>query len=328
VVFALLVALCLLLIASSQTPAVQDVRRGVNFALAPIKEALAEGTRSVTDVVAALGEIDRLRQENRDLADRVDQLEDQIAQLTAVRAENERLSRLLKTRATLDRETVAAEVVTRESSQYERVVTLDRGEEAGIELGDAVLSEGGALAGTVVQVGRSHSTARLVSDTRSLVIGIDAATRATGEVRGRLSAPLAMGNVPATDKVEVGDLVVTAGLNIGREFRSFYPRGLLIGQIVDVLKDPGAIVQTVLVEPAASLEHLETVLVITDYQAPVLPDIEATSPSVGEGGPDEGAFDEVLVDDEAAVPSDEPASGGAEEPTRRPRSRRGVAPTP
>jgi rod shape-determining protein MreC len=321
IVFVLLVASCLLLLSVSRTGPVESVREGVNFAVAPIQGALADAARSVRALASAVGEIERLRRENADYAGRLHDLEQEIAQLESVRVDNDRLSELLETRATLDRETVVAQVVAREATQFERNVTLDRGADAGIEIGDAVLSEGGALAGTIVEVGRSHATARLLSDTRSLVIGIDVASRATGEITGRLSAPLAMGNIPVTDAVAVDDLVITAGLNLGRAARSFYPRGLLVGRVVDVLSDPGAIVQTALLQPAADLDHLERVLVIIDYEPPsIAPPLE--EPEQGFIDLPEDAGDGPVIDEIVQLGPD-PA-----EPTRKPRARRSEEPSP
>jgi rod shape-determining protein MreC len=274
VTFALLVAACLMLLAVGRSAPAQELRRGVNFALAPVQDALSNATRSLTSVLGAVTEIDQLRRDNLALTAHVDELEDEVSQLQAVREENARLARLLRTQRTLDRETVAAQVIARQVSQFERGITLDRGTEAGIELGHAVLSDGGALAGSVVEVGDGYAAVRLLSDTRTLVIGRDATTRATGEVIGRLSAPLAMANIPVTEEVSVGDQVVTAGLSLGRRFRSYYPPGLLIGRIVDVQQEPGSIVQTALVEPAAELDRLEHVLVVTDYSAPRPPATE------------------------------------------------------
>ena len=271
VTFAILVAACLMLLAVGRSAPAEELRSGVNFALAPIRETLADSTRSLADVIGAITEIDQMRRENLDMSARLEELQQEVAQLEAVRAENLRLNRLLKTQRTLDRQTVAAQVIGRQVTQFERVITLDRGEEAGIELHDAVLSEGGALAGTVVEVGQGYSSVRLLNDTRSLVIGLDVKSRATGEITGRLSAPLAMGNIPITNDIAVGDQVVTAGIDMGRRFRSFYPKGLLIGDVVDVQHDPGAIVQTALVQPAAELDTIEEVLVITDYAAPQPP---------------------------------------------------------
>jgi rod shape-determining protein MreC len=268
ITFIVLLALCLVMLAISGSGPVQELRRGVNFAVSPVQDTLSESTRSVTDVLGALGEIDRLRHENRDLQARVDELEDELATMESVQAENARLSRILKTQRSLERETVAARVTGRHSSQFERVITLDKGEEAGIIKGAPVLSPGGALAGAITEVGPGYASVQLISDTRSLVIGLVNRTRATGEVIGRLSSPLAMSNIPITDEVAAGDRIVTAGINLGRRFRSFYPKGLPIGRVVGVEQEPGSIVQTALLQSAADLEHLETVLVITDFKPP------------------------------------------------------------
>lgn len=269
IAFVVLVIACLGLVAVSDSGPVRELRRGIGFAFAPVQGSLSDATRSVTRVFGALAEIDSLRHENVALRSRVDVLEDEIALLESVRDENERLAALLKTDKALGRATVAAEVTVRHASQFERVVTLDRGDEAGIEVGDPVVSEGGALVGSVIDVGQGHSTVQLINDTRSLVTGLDSRTRATGDVVGRLAAPLAMGKIPVTERIEVGDAVVTAGLDLGRRFRSSYPKNLPIGRVVDVQQEPGEIVQTALVEPAADLDRLELVLVITDHKGPV-----------------------------------------------------------
>lgn len=267
-IFVVLVGICLVLLVVSDSGPVLELRRGVNFAAAPVQGTLADGTRSITRILGAFGEIDTLRRENVTLQGRVDALEDEVAVLETAREQNDRLNRVLKTKGVLDNKTVAAQVIRRQSSQFERGLTIDRGQKVGISVGDPVLSEGGALAGSITDVGEGFSTVQLINDTRSLVIGLDRRSRATGEVVGRLAAPLAMENVTVTDTVEIGDVVITAGIDLGKRFKSLYPKGLPIGRVVAVENEPGSIVQTALVEPAADLDGLEIVLVITDHKSP------------------------------------------------------------
>ena len=200
IVFAGLVATCLVMLLVSNSGPVQELRRGVNFAVAPVQGSLAEGTRSLTEVLGAFGEIDALRRENIDLRDSVQQLQDQVAAFESMVEENKRLTRLLEVRDRVPQATVAAGVIGRQATQFERVLTIDRGSASGIRQGAPVLSEGGALAGRISEVGENWAAVMLISDTRSLVIGLDSRTRATGEVTGRLSAPLAMANIPRTDR--------------------------------------------------------------------------------------------------------------------------------
>jgi len=268
IVFVVLVGLCLAMLVVSGSAPVQELRRGVIFAVSPVQDALADSTRSVTSVLGAFGEIDTLRREKQDLQSAVDQLQDELAGLEAVRDENKRLAKLLKTKDRLDHEVTVAGVTSRHSTQFERVITIDSGSEAGIVEGAPVLSEGGALAGKVTEVGDGWAQVMLINDTRALVTGLDSRTRATGEVTGRLSSPLAMSNIPITDKVSVNDRIVTAGIDLGKRFRSFYPKNIPIGRVMDVQQEPGSIVQTALVQPSADLDRIEDVLVLTDFKPP------------------------------------------------------------
>jgi rod shape-determining protein MreC len=307
IVFAGLVAVCLVLIAVSRTTPVQELRRGLTFAVAPVQDTLVEGTRSVTDVLGAFGEIESLRRENLDLLATVRMLEEQVASLESVSDTNRRLSRLLEVRDRVEFKTVVAGVISRQATQFERVLTIDHGSESGIRDGAPVLSEGGALAGRVIDVGEGWASVMLISDTRSLVIGLDSRTRATGEVTGRLSAPLAMANIPRTEGIEVNDRVVTAGLSVGRRFQSAFPRGLPIGRVVDVQAEPGAIVQTALVQPTADLEHIEDVLVLADYGSRRR-DQDDASPAPDDAEVEEAAADAAGAADSAQVEGD---GGGA-----------------
>jgi rod shape-determining protein MreC len=268
VVFVLLVTVCLAMLVVSGSGPVQELRRGVHYAIAPVQGSLSDGTRAVTSVLGAFGEIDSLRRENLDLQAAVQQLEDQLAGLEAVALENARLARLLDIRDRLGYATTVAGVTGRQTTQFERVLTIDRGSDAGISEGAPVLSEGGALAGQVIDVGEGWASVMLISDTRSLLTGLDSRTRATGEVKGRLSAPLAMSNIPVTDKIAVNDRIVTAGIDLGKRFRSLFPKNIPIGRVVDVQQEPGSIVQTALLQPSADLDRIEDVLVLTDLRLP------------------------------------------------------------
>jgi len=286
VTYVMLIAASLLLLAFSDSRPLRDLRGGVNFALAPVQEALSGAARSVGSLFTAVAEIDQLRHDNKALTQRVSELEQANLQIPVMIIENQRQAALLKTKSSFDHKTVAATVIYSDSTGAERVITLDKGSDAGIILNATVLSPGGALAGQVQEVGRNYATVRLLNDTRSVVNGRDIRTRVTGEIQGNLSAPLDMVNVPATQPIATGDTVVTAG-GFGKGLGSQFPRDIVIGRIIEVHKDPASIVTTALVQPAADLDSLESVLVITDFVPPTLPGA-TPAPNVGPSpGPDQ-----------------------------------------
>jgi rod shape-determining protein MreC len=192
-------------------------------------------------------------------------LDERNRRLEALAVENEQLTALLATRNSLDHDTIAARVIARELADVSRVVMIDAGTEDGLEIGDVVVGAGGALAGRVTELGTSAARVTLINDPASTVIGQIVSSRATGEVVGDLGGVLVMGKIDATQQVELGDEVVTAGLSLGESVRSPYPQGLVIGRIIDVVRDPNAVVQVAFIEPAVDLRHLELLLVITDY---------------------------------------------------------------
>ena len=122
--YVVLLATCLALVALSGAGPIQEVRRGFVFAVSPIQGSLSSAARTVTSIVTAVGDIDQLRRDNAALTDRVSTLETQLQELAVLKAENERLSKTLGVQATVPGQTVAADVVAREATPQERVLTI------------------------------------------------------------------------------------------------------------------------------------------------------------------------------------------------------------
>jgi rod shape-determining protein MreC len=273
IVFIVLVLVTVLLMAFSSNPAVRDLQNGISFAFRPIQSGLDQVASGVSSVVASIAEIDRLRVDNASLRAENERLTTENARLQEVRRENDQLTALLQLRAGFELKTAAATVIARESSEFRRLVVLDKGTDDGIQVGDVAVAAGGALAGRVTEVGPSSAKVVLLTDSESTVIGQLTTNAATGEVVGQLGGVLVMSQIDSTEKVAPGDEVVTAGIALDGGVRSPYPKGLLIGQVVDVKRDANDVVQTAYLQPAAQLDKLEFLLVITDYQGG-LPPIE------------------------------------------------------
>ncbi len=292
ITFAILVAITLLLMAFSSNPLLVEVQKGVAFAFRPAQQAVDGVAGGVAGVVATISEIDTLRRDNAALREENDLLRAENGRLQEVRRENDLLTGLLQLQAGFEHETVAASIVGREPAEFRRSVTIDRGTEDGIEEGDVVIAGGGALVGRAVEVGPNFATVTLLTDGSSTVIGQLVTSAATGEVVGQLGGALTMTKIDASARLQLGEEVVTAGIELGGGIRSPYPRGLLIGQVIDVRRDANDVVQTAFLEPAAALDRLEYVLVITDYDGGLPPaeeqPIDCENPTSSDGVLPEG----------------------------------------
>jgi rod shape-determining protein MreC len=90
-------------------------------------------------------------------------------------------------------------------------------------------------------------------------------TRARGIVQGTVDAGCVLNYVKRTEDVQVGDTLVTSGLD------GIFPKGLPIGRVVAVDKRGPGLFQSAEVAPDVDPERLEEVLVTRGGVAPTEP---------------------------------------------------------
>ncbi len=119
-----------------------------------------------------------------------------------------------------------------------------------------------------------------------------------------------MTNIDSTETIELGEEVLTAGIELGGGVRSPYPKGLLIGQVIDVRRDANSVVQTAYLAPAANLDKIEYVLVVLDYEGGLPPggDAPVDCSQTGPGGVIPGGEQPCIEATPSPRPSKAPAS--------------------
>jgi rod shape-determining protein MreC len=268
--FAAFTIISLLLLLASQTEAALTLQRVSARALDPVRQAVGGIGAGIAGVFGTIGEIDRLRTENDDLRRSLAGAQQRIAELQEAAAENAELRGLLGLTKSLDMDLLPVRVISRDPSNFAWDIGVDAGTDDGLAVGMPVVGSAqgaGALAGTVVSVGVDTATVRLIVDTRSSVVALDQRSRALGLVQGQLGGQLVMVQVDITDSLQVGDAVVSAGLELsGGAARSPYPKGLLIGAVQAVQHDSNALTQTGFVRPALDFRQLDRLLVVRSYR--------------------------------------------------------------
>ncbi len=271
ITWAILLATSLVMMVFSSSPPIVELQKGVAFAFKPLQAGVDSVARGVGSLVSTIGEIDTLRRTNDLLTGENATLRAGNARAKEIERENQILTGLLQVQSGLGFQSIGATVIGRETSEFRRVITIDAGTERGIVVGDVVVADGGALVGRVTAVAGSSASVLLINDTTSTVIGQLASNQATGSVIGQLGGVLVMKDVDSTERLQINDQVVTAGIDLGNGVRSPFPKGLLIGTVVDDQRDANAVVQTAFIQPAVNLDKLEYVLVITNYKGGLPP---------------------------------------------------------
>ena len=266
--FAAFTIVSLLMLLASGTAPARTLQEATTRALDPVRTTLSGIGAGVSGLFGAIGEIDRLREQNADLRRDLAGAEGRIAELEEAAHENTQLRALLGIRESLDMSTLPVRIISRDPSNFAWEVRVDAGTQLGLRSGMPVVADAdgiGALAGTVVAVTSDTARVRFVMDTRSTVVALDQVSRALGEVRGQPGGQLVMSNIPITEPVEQGDTIVSAGLTFDDE-ASRYPAGLLIGRVQAVEPDANALTQTAFVRPAFDPTEAERLLVVLEWQ--------------------------------------------------------------
>jgi rod shape-determining protein MreC len=243
--------------------------------LQPIEGLVVSITRPVQEAASGvadqLGEVAQTARDLRDLRRRNEELETENARLVL---ENVRLREIM-VEAGLLRDLlnfvqdnpafgyqgahVLARVISREPTNIQRYITLDVGRESGIERNMPVTTDRG-LVGRISAVGDGWSRVLLLIDSSSSVHALTQSTRASGLVEGQPDGTLRMRAIPQADTVSVGDIVFTSGLG------GNFPRQIPIGQVTEVERKDYELYQTATVQPTVDFDHLEVVLVLTEFQ--------------------------------------------------------------
>ena len=234
----------------------QAVGRPAAQAVALPMGALAAIDRGVRDTWEGYIAVRQAYEDNRRLRAEIAALRAHNGELREQAAATERLAALLQFKQQLRPETVAAQVVGRDTTNWYHGVILNKGERDGIRVDMGVITPFGVV-GRIAKTTPTTSVVLLLTDPNNAITGLIQRTRDEGIVEGTLRGRARIKYLPLLSAVQEGDLVVTSGLTGG------FPRGLVIGTIRQIEKRDDHLLLAAEIEPEAHLAALEEVLVIT-----------------------------------------------------------------
>jgi len=194
------------------------------------------------------------RAENRQLRETVNRLSLLNSSYEQVRQENERLRRLLSLNERHSFKTIGARVVARTPSFLSNVLYIDKGSADGVAIDKPVLS-GDGIVGRIVLVSKHQSQVQLITNPDASVGVMLERTRTPGVLSGSGDFLLDLNYIGNAEKVEVGDIVLSSGLD------GMFPQGLAIGKVADSKKGRG-VFRSIKVQPFMDFMRIEEVSVI------------------------------------------------------------------
>jgi len=264
VLFAQIFGLAVQVRRSSENESSRLIRIWAIGAVTPVEKAIVWCQHSAGNLWHEYFYLRGVRQENRDLKQRIERLQIEQVRLNEDAEQAHRLQALLSFKEQFISRTVAAQVIGSSGSEQSRSITIDKGARQGIRQDMAVITPDGVV-GKVLKVYGSRalepsvSQVLLIDDQTSGVGAILEKSRLQGVLRGTPAGGIVLEKVMSDETVQAGERVLTSGGD------RIFPKGLPVGIVTQVSPGPELFLN-IRVKPSTNLGRLEEVLVITQEQ--------------------------------------------------------------
>ncbi|PIW91407.1 MAG: rod shape-determining protein MreC [Candidatus Nealsonbacteria bacterium CG_4_8_14_3_um_filter_37_36] len=282
IIIILLIALFTIL---NLTPAKKETKNFFYLISSPIQKALWRIGDNISDFFEMVKEIKNLKKEvdehsfidtlryawvNEELKLKIVGLLAENTKLEELKRENEVLRGALDIGLEKEFKLLLAEVIGKDISQD--TLLIDLGSRDGISKDFPVINQQKVLVGKIGAIYQNHSKVILISNKESTFdakilapyqtegFGAGSETETYGIVKGKGNLKLFLDLIPREKEIKEGDLVVTAPLG------GIFPKGLLVGDIVKVLKSDVMAWQQAEILPAFNFKELEILFVITNFK--------------------------------------------------------------
>jgi len=232
-------------------------------AYAPLQVAVYKVRDYIGGIETAFGSKEMLAKRNLELSRKLGRLKYENQVLLEYLHENQRLRDMLefKEKTADSYDLLAARVIARSPELWYRSLSIDRGEADGINKDMVVITPDG-LVGRVIATSAHTAEVMLITDRESAVGALVQETRTQGLVEGLGERnQVKMIDIPYDAPLEEGQTVVTSGLG------QVFPKGIRVGKVLKVAKESNGLLKYAIVKPAANLNSLEEVFVITKTKA-------------------------------------------------------------
>ncbi len=261
---AVVAALCVLsALYSGITGNPSPVTRVVRFVTTPVQRATSGIGGFFGKGLSYFTDFDALQAENEELRRQLREMEQTVRDAELALEENARLRQQAgQPERQRDLTTVEAEVIARNPGDWATTLTLDKGSNHGVEVGDLVITVDG-MAGYVSEVAGNTCEITTVVDVEMQCGALITRTRETAIAEGDYDL-MAEGNLRLSYLTEdasvvIGDTVETSGRG------GVFPKGVMIGTVENVLPEDNGISYYAVLRPFVDVDTVSSVSIVTDY---------------------------------------------------------------
>ena len=229
----------------------------VGFFFNPVQIFFTSSVNSISDVFGHYLFLVRTSKENERLILEVDRLLNKNNELIEENRYLERVGKLTAYFKKKEKNIITAKVIGRDATQWSKMLFIDKGTNDKMKKNLMVMTNAGVV-GHVIHSSLNSSKVLLITDSRSAIDSVFQNTREPGVTVGTGEGMCETKFVAIEAEVKLGDKVISSGLG------GVFPRGLMIGTVVDIVKKKQDLFQNVTIAPSAKLAHLEEVAIVLE----------------------------------------------------------------
>ena len=262
----ILTMVCLLLIGASV--AFEEVLTPLRFitgvTITPMQKGINAVGNWVTDKIDMLADIRDLQAENEELRTQLDAYQSENKMIMSDTNELNDLRKLYELDSRYpDYEKVDSNVISKDSGNWFDTFILDKGSNAGIQVGCNVMA-GNGLVGIVTEVGPNYSKVRAIIDDNSNVSAMfltnSSLCNVVGDEKYMDDGYIRVEHIDKDLDVSEGDELVTSNIS-----DKFLP-GITIGYVQNLTLDSNNLTMSADLVPAVDFDNIQTVLVVLELK--------------------------------------------------------------
>ena len=257
--FAQVLGLAIQVKRSSENSTTRLIRIWALEAVTPFERGIVWVQNGISNLWQGYFYLRGVRQENRDLKQTIEQLKIERASLREDAEQAHRLQALLGFKEQYITKTLAAQVIGSSGSEQSHSIYIDKGSRDGVKPDQAVITADGVVGKVLRGVQEHVAGVLLINDQTSGVGALLASSRLQGVLRGTPTGEVVLEKVMSDEALKAGEKVVTSGGD------RIFPKGLPVGTVTKISPGPELFLN-IRVRPAADLNRLEEVLVITEEE--------------------------------------------------------------
>lgn len=260
-IIVLSVTFLVLIVYSVKREKISVVESGAGTSFNSVQSVVYKLGGSIKENLGFIFNFTEVKKENEALKAENDTLKNQLVEYNSLLKENDELKQDLNFKnSRSEYNYVGCSIIGRSGGNFLDGYIIDKGQKDNIKKGMVVVTSKG-LVGQVTSTGSNWSIVQSISNENIAVSGmVESTSETNGIIKGykdennKLLAKLYY--LPLDSNVKKGDAILTSG------YGNLYPKGIRIGEVIDIEEDKGQIMKNAIIQPYVDFNTLEQVLVV------------------------------------------------------------------